>query len=202
MQIIPLNAKGNLFIKESFVRPLQAKEFIHLAQSEIMHEVLVVAEDGPRTHEARTGASCWIRHNHTMHTLEVCQMISDHVGIPLSHAEQLNIVRYTPGQRYIAHHDTFDPERPESAAQLKNGGQRICTAILYLNDVQAGGETEFPNFGFDIYPAAGQLLTFDTADRDTGAIDQSMLHGGKEVSAGEKWIATLWFRQNERNQHG
>ena len=49
------------------------------------------------------------------------------------------ILRYTRGQKYEAHHDYFnDP------VNKQQGGHRYATVLMYLNDVQKGGETAFP----------------------------------------------------------
>ncbi|MCY7270646.1 MAG: 2OG-Fe(II) oxygenase [Sphingomonas bacterium] len=51
--------------------------------------------------------------------------------------EPLHILRYAPGQQYLPHHDAH------AFAPVKK--RRIATALLYLNDAYAGGETTFPN---------------------------------------------------------
>ena len=37
-------------------------------------------------------------------------------------------------------------------ARAKAGGQRVATVVLYLNDVEAGGETVFPELELSIKP--------------------------------------------------
>ncbi|MQL71430.1 hypothetical protein Taro_003751 [Colocasia esculenta] len=59
---------------------------------------------------------------------------------------------------------------------LKRGGQRIATMLMYLSDNVEGGETYFP-MGLD------------------GNSDPKSVHGGCEVLKGEKWSATKWMRQ-------
>jgi prolyl 4-hydroxylase len=65
---------------------------------------------------------------------------------------------------------------------------------MYLNDVEAGGSTVFPEVGLDVLPRRGNAVYF-AYTTEQGELDARSLHGGSPVSAGEKWIATKWFRQ-------
>ncbi|XP_076924317.1 putative prolyl 4-hydroxylase 9 [Bidens hawaiensis] len=59
--------------------------------------------------------------------------------IPRSHGEAFNVLRYDIGQRYLAHYDTFNP-----AEYGPQKSQRMASFLLYLSDVEEGGETMFP----------------------------------------------------------
>lgn len=113
-------------------------------------------------------------------------------GIDLPHAEHLIVLRYEPGQQYRPHRDylppaTIERDRPQA-------GNRARTICVYLNDVEAGGETEFPVAGLKLAPKAGSAVLFDNLDAD-GAPDPDSLHAGLPVERGVKWLATLWLRQ-------
>ncbi len=58
-------------------------------------------------------------------------------SISLEQCEEPQIVQYLKGEEFTWHYD----EVPTSL--LKNGGQRIATALVYLNDVAEGGGTVF-----------------------------------------------------------
>jgi hypothetical protein len=113
-------------------------------------------------------------------------------GIPLSHAENLTVLRYRPGEEYRPHRDYRPPgsierDRPEA-------GNRQRTICVYLNEPEAGGETEFPVAGLTVAPRAGRAVIFDNLHAD-GRPDTDSLHAGLPVQRGEKWLATLWIRQ-------
>jgi prolyl 4-hydroxylase len=114
-------------------------------------------------------------------------------SMPVEHGEGLQVIQYLPGGEYKAHFDYFPPEEPGSATHLKQGGQRVCTVVMYLNDVAAGGQTRFPSLGLDIWPKKGSALRFTYCDAE-GNLDARTLHAGMPVIHGEKWIATKWIR--------
>ncbi|BBL77053.1 2OG-Fe(II) oxygenase [Methylomagnum ishizawai] len=121
--------------------------------------------------------------------------IAEFTGIPQDHGEGVQILRYTLGGEYRPHYDYFPESDPGSAAHLARGGQRVATLIIYLNEVEAGGETLFPNIGdFRAIPQAGQAVYFRNCDMG-GRPDPASLHGGAPVLAGEKWIAVKWLRE-------
>jgi prolyl 4-hydroxylase len=104
-------------------------------------------------------------------------------GTDAKQGEALTVLRYAPGQQYRLHMDAL----PGSS------NQRIITAILYLNQGYAGGETQFPLLDLKIVPRAGDLLIFDNVDA-MGAPEPLSRHAGLPVLAGAKWIATRWIR--------
>jgi len=118
--------------------------------------------------------------------------IASAAGVELVQAEYLTVLRYEPGQEYRPHRDYRPPEslrrdRPEAG----NRGRTIC---VYLNEVDAGGETEFPAADLKIAPEPGRAIVFDNLQPD-GSPDLDSLHAGLPVRRGEKWLATLWLRQ-------
>ncbi|WP_196768858.1 prolyl hydroxylase family protein, partial [Xanthomonas arboricola] len=117
--------------------------------------------------------------------------------LPLTHAEALSVLCYAPGEQYRAHRDYLPPGT--IAADRPTAGNRLRTACVYLNDVEAGGDTDFPVAGVRVRPRAGSVVCFDNLHAD-GRPDPDSLHAGLPVSAGSKWLGTLWFRQ-QRYRH-
>lgn len=112
------------------------------------------------------------------------------VGIPVEHAEGLHILNYKPGQEYKEHFDYF------AATSRAASNNRICTFVLYLSDVEDGGETYFPKLGLKVYPKKGMAVYFEYFYNDQ-TLNELTLHAGLPVVTGEKWIATLWFRRKK-----
>ncbi|OMO56522.1 Oxoglutarate/iron-dependent dioxygenase [Corchorus capsularis] len=114
-----------------------------------------------------------------------------------------NVLRYEVGQKYLSHYDAIDPERygPQKS-------QRVATFLLYLSDVQQGGETVFPyenglnmdeNYdytkctGLKVKPHLGDGILFYSLFPNN-SIDPTSAHGSCPVIKGEKWVATKWIR--------
>lgn len=110
----------------------------------------------------------------------------------LVNAEALTVLRYTPGQQYRPHRDYVPPGTIERDRPL--AGNRARTICVFLNDVEAGGETDFPVPGVRVSPQAGRAVVFDNLHAN-GQPDPDSLHAGLPVVRGEKWLATLWLRQ-------
>lgn len=109
-------------------------------------------------------------------------------GLPTSHAESVQVMRYRPGQRYDAHYDYFS----ESSPNLAHGGQRVATVLMYLRTPDGGGQTHFPHVhGLSVTPRAGMAVYFEYG----GADREKTLHASLPVTEGEKMIATVWLRQ-------
>ena len=115
------------------------------------------------------------------------------LGIDAAHGETLQGQRYTAGQEFRPHNDWFSPNSPSWVAENARGGQRSFTAMAYLNDVEDGGETDFPRLDIAITPRAGTLLVWNNADEE-GNPNPWTLHAGNPVMRGSKYVVTKWYR--------
>ncbi|XP_057542090.1 probable prolyl 4-hydroxylase 9 [Amaranthus tricolor] len=134
------------------------------------------------------------------------EKISRATMIPREHGEAYNVLRYEIGQKYNSHYDAFNPS--EYGPQKS---QRVASFLLYLSNVEEGGETMFPyendnldyNYdfkeciGLKVKPRRGDGLLFYSLFVN-GTIDPTSLHGSCPVSKGEKWVATKWIRDQEQ----
>ncbi|KAF7837098.1 prolyl 4-hydroxylase 1 [Senna tora] len=128
--------------------------------------------------------------------------ISVYSQVPIENGELMQVLRYEKNQYYQPHHDYFS-----DTFNLKRGGQRIATMLMYLSDNVEGGETYFPMAGsgdcicggktvkgLSIKPIKGNAVLFWSMGLD-GQSNPASVHGGCEVLSGEKWSATKWMRQ-------
>ena len=106
-------------------------------------------------------------------------------NFPVTWGEPLHVMHYGPGQQFHPHHDANGPGRGKR--------RRVATSLLYLNSEYEGGETHFPELGFRVRGAVGDLLIFhNLADFDVP--DPRVVHAGLPIIRGEKWLATRWIR--------
>jgi len=140
--------------------------------------------------EIRTSSSMYFEESENNLITNIEKRVSAIMNIPIEHGEGIQILKYTPGQEYKAHYDYFS----SSSKAAKNN--RISTIVIYLNDVESGGETYFPKLNLSVSPKKGMAVYFEYFYNDQNTNEQT-LHGGAPVIAGEKWVATQWMRRKK-----
>jgi prolyl 4-hydroxylase len=149
--------------------------------------------------EGRTSEGTYfnIRENDLIISIE--KRIEALVGFPIVNGEGLQILHYGPGAEYRPHYDYFNQETPGGLACTKKGGQRVITLIIYLNDVEEGGETTLPEINFSVSPQRGSAFYFAYLN-SLGQVDKKTFHASLPVTKGEKWVATKWIRERNYNE--
>ena len=147
--------------------------------------------------ESRSSSGTFFHLSEDDFIARIDQRLAELLCWPVDHGEGLQILRYAVGGEYRPHFDYFPPGDSGSGPHVAQGGQRIGTLVMYLNDVDDGGETIFPEIGLSVVPRRGHAVYFGYCN-SRGDIDPLTLHGGAPVRAGVKWIATKWLRQHRR----
>ena len=96
-------------------------------------------------------------------------------------------MRYHPGEFYKPHHDYYN------ACETWMNGNRHFTFLIYLNDVDEGGETGFPRLNISVTPTAYSALAFNDV-LDNGEPDERTLHEGVPPARGIKYAINGWVR--------
>ena len=104
--------------------------------------------------------------------------------------QEIQITKYSMGDFYKEHFDAYLDHQEDGREQ------RLISAIVYLNDNFTGGETKFDRLELSIPPTTGKLIIFKNCIGDTNYIHPNSLHSSVEVTKGQKFVATLWFRNN------
>jgi prolyl 4-hydroxylase len=149
---------------------------------------------GHHAHEMRTNSSMTFDPGNS----DVLLQLIDHrfaraTGEAVQNQENATVLRYRPGETYENHFDFVDPAVPRFQRELEQRGQRVATALIYLNDGYEAGETEFPRLGWRFRGRTGSLLTWRNVLAD-GSPDRNALHAGLPPARGEKWVLSKWIR--------
>ena len=119
------------------------------------------------------------------------------VEIPIENAEAFQIIYYDVEQEYRQHYDgwLFDGGE-KSRRNMKYGGQRMKTALVYLNNVKKGGGTRMTSLKMTVPPEKGKLLVFHNTISEKDHTKHPLSeHAGLPVEEGEKFAFNLWFKE-------
>jgi len=125
---------------------------------------------------------------------EVDRKIAALLGLDLAASEPLQGQRYSVGQEFRAHTDTFEPGGYDYHVHTAETGQRTWTVMVYLNVPEDGGATRFKAIGKTIQPEAGKLVAWNNLTPG-GKPNPATMHQGMKVRRGVKYIVTKWFRE-------
>jgi prolyl 4-hydroxylase len=179
-----------LYVRQGFLTADECVTFITLIDANRHPSEVLSVGYAP---EFRTSESCDLdRWDDFVRRID--QRIASLMGIEESYGETLQGQRYAVGQQFKAHFDHFPPETDYGRAAMLRGGQRSWTAMVYLNEPDAGGETWFSAAGLKVTPRTAMLIAWDNSGAD-GLPNTASLHESLPVTAGVKYIVTKWFRE-------
>ncbi|WP_078414724.1 2OG-Fe(II) oxygenase [Priestia abyssalis] len=163
----------------------ECDELIRLSKDNLQRSKI---GDVREVNELRTSSSTFLKESENDIITRVEKRISSIMNVPAQHGEGLQVLNYKIGQEYKAHFDFF------SSANKSVNNPRISTLVMYLNDVEQGGETFFPKLNFSVSPQKGMAVYFEYFYHDQ-TLNELTLHGGAPVINGDKWAATQWMRR-------
>lgn len=120
--------------------------------------------------------------------------LADFTGLDPLHGEPLQGQRYAVGQEFKAHTDYFEPNGVDFHRYCSVAGNRTWTAMVYLNEPEAGGATRFKAVDKTIQPETGKLVCWNN-HRPDGSLNPATIHHGMKVRAGTKYVITKWYRE-------
>lgn len=121
--------------------------------------------------------------------------ISDILQIDPMYGEDLQLQKYDRHNEFKDHTDYFSENVEVEMNHIRRNGQRTWTCMIYLNDVEKGGHTDFKLLDLSIKPEKGMLLVWYNLQKDSEIEgNHYTLHAGRPVEAGKKYVITKWFR--------
>mmetsp|Transcript_49732 Transcript_49732/g.58032 ORF Transcript_49732/g.58032 Transcript_49732/m.58032 type:complete len:506 (+) Transcript_49732:193-1710(+) len=194
-----LHTNPPIFSIPSFLSPAECDLLITTAHGSFTPAPVVGKNSGEIT-PSRTSTTCYLAREDVTGYVD---RISTLTGKPVEHCELPQVGRYYPSQQYRSHYDAFDLNDVDGRRFAENGGQRVVTVLVYLNDlaVGRGGCTAFPRLKTSsgeilrVRPERGKAIVFFPASVD-GLLDTAALHAA-EPALDTKYVSQVWIRQGE-----
>jgi prolyl 4-hydroxylase len=190
-----VSASPRVAVVEDFASPEICDWLIARARPRLGPAKVFDLLSGAPTHEAvRDNSEC---HFATDDGDLILQLLRNRIAavteLFVTGMEATAVLHYTPGQRFLPHYDFLDETHPGHVKEIAQGGQRVLTFLLSLNDDYEGGETQFPHLGKRYRGRKGNALFFWNVEPD-GSPDKRLLHAGLAPTSGEKWMLSQWIR--------
>eukprot|EP00521_Asterionellopsis_glacialis_P009138 CAMPEP_0195286154 /NCGR_PEP_ID=MMETSP0707-20130614/3715_1 /TAXON_ID=33640 /ORGANISM="Asterionellopsis glacialis, Strain CCMP134" /LENGTH=358 /DNA_ID=CAMNT_0040345753 /DNA_START=359 /DNA_END=1435 /DNA_ORIENTATION=- len=150
----------------------------------------------------RTSSTSWLHEAQCEVPLRlVAEKVARVSGLPPTHMENLQVVRYQPGQEFTIHTD-----HSNYFNDMECRG-RLATCLIYLQEPTGGGETRFFEFKQNVRPRKGSAVFFWNTYEKPGCtgydpqmcltVDLRLRHAGLPVVEGEKWVCNSWIHPIE-----
>lgn len=181
----------------NFLSNKECATIIQLAKKRGLKTAKIANEDALNKNKRfRKSDVCFLHDCHQKTIVAIEKRIEKLTKIPRSHGESFQVGYYGEGGHYNSHVD--------AGGKLK----RAVTCLIYLNDVEEGGETGFPNLGVKVIPQKGTAVLWynyknvPLPNSTKGSfiqfpkkliLDYDTIHAGEPIRKGEKWIVTKWL---------
>ena len=183
--------KAELFVADDFLPSAQCDEIVALIMAQLRPSTISSPPGGEYDKAFRTSRTCDLS-DAIPAVARLDARIAQAIGYDRSMAEPTQGQHYEIGQVFKTHTDFFKPYELEKYS-MGELGQRTWTFMIYLNDVEAGGETEFPDLGLKVQPRRGRAVIWNNLKAGGDGNDHTR-HQSLPVTAGTKTIITKWFR--------
>ncbi|PKA49364.1 prolyl 4-hydroxylase [Apostasia shenzhenica] len=214
-RVIQLSWRPRAFLYKGFLSHGECEHLIDLAKDKMEKSMVADNESGKSVmSQVRTSSGMFLDKHQDEVVAQIEQRIAAWTFLPDENGEAIQILHYENGEKYEPHYDYFHDKTNQAL-----GGHRVATVLMYLSNINKGGETIFPNSeekftqvkddtwsdcaknGYAVKPAKGDALLFFSLHPDA-TTDSSSLHGSCPVVDGEKWSATKWIhvRSFERTE--
>lgn len=155
----------------------------------------VLSKDG--TDSSRTSETAWLKRDDPL-AEKMISKACEITGKTPEHCEDIQVVRYKPGTYYKAHHDSCCEDNNFCRKFESDGGQRIGTLLVYLNDDFSEGHTHFPDHGdLKLKADPGSAIFFRPMCSSDTRCHPRALHAGLPIGEGTKYVCNVWVRENK-----
>ena len=177
-------------VHENVISDEEAKYIIDSSTGHFKDSVIV---SGHNT-DVRKSKTAWLNKSDPI-VNNIISRICKMTNSPFENAEHLQVVKYDQNGYYNEHYDSVTNNTYESQKFLKQGGHRIITMLIYLNDDFTEGSTRFVTLDQNIKPPKYGGILFYTLDKNLKKCHPKALHAGLPIKTGNKYIANVWIRE-------
>lgn len=184
--------KAQVYCIDNYFPDEDCERVINLSKQRLFaSDVIGVKEKQKLERQSKT---CLLAQCDPLNTVVIDKKLTDTMAFGHLNAEQIQVQQYQNGDFFNIHSDYFAPGSPSfNRANCPSLGQRSWTFMVYLNDVESGGETEFPLLNLSVTPKRGRALIWNNL-LPNGYPNKKTKHLAHPVISGEKSIITKWFR--------
>jgi len=178
---------------EKFLTDDECSDMIKFINSRLTDSTVADPDDSCLVNDYRTSQSASLGYFEDDFFLNIDKKLVNLLDLNPFIGENMQGQKYLIGQYYKEHHDFFTPFTPEFKTYCEWMGQRTWTTMIYLNDVEEGGETYFKHLKLKIKPKKGLLIAWNNLFFN-GIPNYKTLHEALPPISGEKYIITKWWR--------
>ena len=182
-----------IYKKENFLTELECDQLILMISRDLRPST--VADDGDNclVNDYRTSKTSDLNYFKDPFYLNIDKKISNLMNLEPFFGETMQAQKYEVGEYYKEHYDFFSPFNHEFKTYCEWMGQRTWTTMIYLNDVEEGGETYFKYLNLKIKPKKGLLIAWNNLYIN-GFPNYKTMHEALPPKKESKYIITKWWR--------
>ena len=178
---------------KNFLSSQECDEIISMISNDLKPSTVADLNDTCLVTDYRTSKTAPMSHFHDDFYLKIDKKISNLLELEPFFGEVMQAQKYKPGEYYKEHWDYFSPFENEFKTYCEWMGQRTWTTMIYLNDVEQGGETYFKYLNLKIKPKKGLLITWNNLFFN-GFPNFKTMHEALPPISGDKYVITKWWR--------
>lgn len=198
MYIVNLFDEPRLYLVHEFLTPEECDHLISKSMGRLTPATTISNEDGAGlvTVESRNSDVLFFADREDDVISNIEDKLDHLVGFPHENGEQLQMNKYDVGEFYRPHYDFYDPNCQGGLNHIKMHTQRMVTVLMYLNDVEEGGDTEFPELSIKVTPKKGMAVVWWNCFTNQ-VVDHRTKHGACPVVKGVKYSMTKWYHHGK-----
>ncbi|KAL4448929.1 hypothetical protein ABPG77_007646 [Micractinium sp. CCAP 211/92] len=211
IEVVSLQPRA--YVLHGFLSDAEADHIVQLASPSLERSRVVDSVNGTgKLDPVRTSSGTFLAKGSDEVVARIERRVATATHLPVSHAENIQVLRYELDQEYKAHYDVIETTEKTALGMQQMANPRVATLLMYLTDVEEGGETTFPGGkwldkeaqlqppysqcgqkGVAVKPRKGDALLFFSLHVNGKKKDAYSLHAGCPVVRGTKFSATSWI---------